>query len=72
MKKLLALLVVGGLLTMITGCPPSPSTKSGKTPPKTEKKGDAGKKGPEKKEPEKKEPEKKEPEKKEPEKKEPE
>ena len=35
MKKLLALLVVAGLVTMITGCPPA--TTPNKTTPKVEK-----------------------------------
>jgi hypothetical protein len=33
-KKLLALLIVGGLLGLTTGCPSEPSTKSSAPPPK--------------------------------------
>jgi hypothetical protein len=35
MKKLLALLVISGLLTMITGCPPATTTATKKEMPKT-------------------------------------
>ena len=33
MKKLLALLIVGGLLGLTTGCPSEPSTKPAASPP---------------------------------------
>ncbi len=41
MKKLLALFLVGGLLSMVTGCPPASSTPKA-TPKGGEMKGDKG------------------------------